>query len=67
MSHKSDIRDWLKRGGTISPVRALFEFGCYRLAARIKELRDEGYPIITVMVGEGSERWAEYHLDFDKL
>lgn len=33
--------------GPITPLEALEQFGCMRLAARIKDLRDGGYPIIT--------------------
>lgn len=31
----------LKRGKPINQVQAICLFGCYRLSARIKELRDE--------------------------
>jgi len=31
----------LKRGKTITQVQAIYLFACYRLSARIKELRDE--------------------------
>jgi len=35
----------LRGGHTITPQEALFMFGCMRLAARIKDLRDGGHRI----------------------
>ena len=46
MSQKADIWNRLRRGYSISPLQALTEFGCFRLAARICELRREGKAII---------------------
>lgn len=37
----------LKRFGSIEPLTALREYGCYRLGAAIFELRNEGHNIIT--------------------
>jgi hypothetical protein len=39
----------LKAGGSITAVEALQEYGCFRLAARIKDLRDAGHHINTVI------------------
>lgn len=47
MSQKQKILAWLKRR-PLSQAQAIAIFGCYRLAARIKELRDEGYDIDTI-------------------
>ena len=62
MSQKDKILRFLKCGHSISPYEAMEVFGCYRLAARINELRNEGYPIVTVMESAHGKRWAEYHL-----
>ena len=44
-------RDLIKRdllaGKTITPIDALYKYGCYRLAARVAELREQGMDIIT--------------------
>jgi hypothetical protein len=40
----------LERGRTITAGQALKGFGIARLAARIKDLREEGYDITTAMV-----------------
>ena len=39
MTHSQAIAEHLKKHGTITPMIALNEYGCYRLSARIKELR----------------------------
>ena len=36
----------LKGGNTITALEALNLFGCFRLASRIHDLREAGYPII---------------------
>jgi hypothetical protein len=36
---------YLKTGRVITPMDALNQFGCFRLAARIYELRMRGWPI----------------------
>ena len=37
----------LKNGERITPLTALESFGCFRLSARIWDLRNEGHPIKT--------------------
>jgi len=39
------ILSYLQRGHHISPIQALNKFGCFRLAARIHDLRKKGYNI----------------------
>ena len=48
-SHKTLIRNILMAGKTITALEALRDLGCYRLGARISELRSEGMMIDTVM------------------
>lgn len=45
-SQKIKILRWMQNKGSITPQDAL-TFGCMRLAARIKDLRDGGTDIIT--------------------
>ena len=51
MSQNEQILDWLRQGRSITPREAILNFNCYRLAARISELRDrglaEGFRILT--------------------
>lgn len=46
LSHKAQIKAALLAGETITPIDALNRFGCFRLGARIWDLRDEGMNII---------------------
>lgn len=46
-NQKSVILAHLKRFGSIEPLTALREYGCYRLGARIADLRNDGHNIIT--------------------
>lgn len=47
MTQKSVLLEHLKRYGSIEPLTALREYGIYRLGARIADLRDDGYNIVT--------------------
>ena len=42
MSQKTAILDMLKRG-PVTPLDALSKLGCFRLAARVRELLEDGY------------------------
>ena len=46
-SQREQIKQDLLAGKTITPIDALERYGCYRLAARISELRAEGLEIDT--------------------
>lgn len=47
MSQRAEILAWLKRK-PITALDALQHIGCFRLAARIEELRRDGWEIETV-------------------
>lgn len=61
-----DVLAHLKRHGSIRPREAQREYGCTRLAARVLELRQEGYAIETHYICQrgrrGAVRFAEYRL-----
>ncbi len=61
------ILQWMKKN-PITPMEALQFIGSFRLAARIKELRDEGHEIHTEMVlmDMSSTRIASYILIKEK-
>lgn len=42
---KTQVLNHLKEHKTITPMEALNSYSCYRLAARIHELREEGWDI----------------------
>ena len=54
MTQKKVVLQHLKRFGSIEPLTALREYGCYRLGARINDLRNNGYNIITEMISSVS-------------
>lgn len=50
MSQASDILAHLEQRGSITAIEALELFGCFRLAARINDLRGDGHNILTTDV-----------------
>ena len=56
------ILDYLERGNKITPLEALYKFGCFRLSARIHILRQEGYNIITEKRKVDGKTFGEYSL-----
>lgn len=49
--------------GPINPIQALKEFGCFRLGARIYNLRQAGHAITsTTVVAPNGKRFKEYSL-----
>lgn len=57
------IKGWLLNGYSITQQDALNMFGCFRLSARIANLRDEGLDIVTDMVNVNDKRIAKYYLN----
>lgn len=45
MTQTNLILEYLKTGKVLTPLEALDMFGCFRLSARIYELKDMGWPI----------------------
>lgn len=62
-NQKHQILSHLQTGARLSPIVALHEYGCMRLAARINDLRSEGHVIRTDIITDGDKRWAEYKLE----
>lgn len=59
------VFDYLRAHGSITPREAEERLGCMRLAARIAEIKREGYPIRTEIVTAKSKygepiRFARY-------
>ena len=64
-TQKKQIKADLMAGKKISPLQALRNYGCFRLGARIYELRAEGMDIKTTMVHSLTnprKKYAMYHL-----
>ena len=60
MTQRAAICEHLKEGKSLTPIEALMKFSCFRLAARIGELRDEGHPIDTTLIKEDGKTYARY-------
>ena len=60
MTQTQQILAHLETGQPITPRDALAMFGCVRLAARIKDLRDQGHQITDHRRGSGH---SVYRLD----
>ena len=63
------IREHLEAGHKITPLEALNMFGCFRLGARIADLKKQGMHIETEIVHDKStgKHWASYHLVPEKV
>jgi len=62
MSQNMEILARLLAGKSITPLQALYRFGCFRLSARIYDLRRMGYDIKMVIIEENEKRYAKYFL-----
>ena len=61
-SQKQQILDYLLEGNEITPIDALNMFGCFRLGARIADLKKDGYDIKT-RIAKGDKNYAIYRLE----
>jgi len=61
-SQNALIKGWLLNGNSLTTLDALNMFGCFRLSARIANLREEGYDIVTEMVTINDKRIARYYM-----
>jgi hypothetical protein len=61
-SQNALIKGWLLNGHSLTTLDALTMFGCFRLSARISNLKDQGMNIITEMVEVNDKRIAKYYL-----
>lgn len=62
MSQSDAIREHLESGRDLTPLDALDLYGCFRLAARVDELRASGLNIETIIERRGKKRYARYKL-----
>lgn len=59
------ILEYIREFGSITPLEAIRDIGCYRLSARISDLRKQGYKINSTPVNVknrygGTSRVARY-------
>lgn len=59
-SQNEKILKYLQSGKTITPIGALSMFNCFRLAARISDLRKDGHTIYTNTINKNGKIFAGY-------
>lgn len=62
MSQSEQILQYLEEKGSITPLEALNKFGCFRLGARIFDLKKKGYPIESKLISSNGKEFAQYTL-----
>ena len=62
MSQCDRILIHLQSGKTINPLQALNLYGCFRLGARIYDLKQAGFDIDSRLVHENGVQYAEYSM-----
>ncbi|MCX8656535.1 helix-turn-helix domain-containing protein [Gilliamella sp. B3022] len=62
LSQCDRILQHLQSGKTITPAQAWDLFGCYRLGARIHDLRKQNFQIVTEIIYKNGGNFAEYSL-----
>ena len=64
MSQTTQIANYLNKGRKLTPIDALNKFGCFRLAARIADLRNQGLNIKTTIIKlKNNKKIAQYWLN----
>ena len=62
-TQKEQIIKHLMKGKSLTPLKALDKFDCFRLSGRIYELREDGHSINTEMINlKSGKRIARYSL-----
>jgi hypothetical protein len=61
-SQNALIKGWLMNGRSLTTLEALNMFGCFRLAARIADLKEKGMDIQTDIVEINDKRVARYSI-----
>ena len=63
MSQNKQIAAYLNKGKKLTTLDALSKFGCFRLASRINDLRNEGMKISTKIIKlENNKQIAQYSI-----
>lgn len=61
-SQNKQIRKYLESGYSITAIDALNLFGCFRLASRIYDLKQQGMDIKSELVYKNGKRFAQYRI-----
>lgn len=61
MTQTEAIKAHLIQHNSITPIEALERYGCFRLAARIKDLRNEGFSVHSTLVeNSNGKKYCRY-------
>lgn len=53
------ILDYIDEFGSITPLEAIRDIGCYRLSARIADIKKLGYPVQTELIAVKNRRGTQ--------
>ena len=63
MSQNKQIKSYLEKGKKLTTIDALNKFGCFRLASRINDLRNNGMNIVTKTIKlDNNKQVAQYSI-----
>lgn len=60
-TQSKQILSHLEAGNEINPIEALNKFGCFRLGARIYDLKQQGYDITKRMVKVNDDAYVAFY------
>jgi hypothetical protein len=63
MTQTQQILKHLEKGNKLTSLEALSMFQCFRLAARIRDLKDAGHDIESHIINVGDKKIASYLLN----
>jgi hypothetical protein len=67
LSQREAVYLYIQEHGSITQMEALMHLGCFRLSARILELREEGHDIATENERDNGKTYARYRYHSRKL
>ena len=62
MNQNTKILNYIQSTGSITPMEALILCNCFRLAARIYDLKQAGNDIHTQIINKNDKMYASYYL-----
>lgn len=64
MTQTELIKKHLEDGRTITPIEALSLYGCFRLGARIYNLKQQGVKIESKTITKNGKHFAQYRMAY---
>ena len=62
MNQEAQILNYMKKGNSITPLEALNKFNCFRLGARIYDLKLKGHEIRSKIIERNGKRFSSYSM-----